>query len=133
MKWFRFEMKWSEEKWVTFKFWGTKVPRTLGWPCTVGTWLYCDYFIWVCILHCGCFNLFCNMCVCFDNCVGVLVIRALLFTLFLYCFVYVYLFPFVTSVRSTAAEWNLIAVNNNNNNNNNIKFLELSKKHTSRT
>ena len=48
------------------------------------------------------FNLFCKVwvCVCmgfvmcgyFDNCVGVVVIGALVFTVFLYCFVYVYLF-----------------------------------------
>jgi len=48
---------------------------------------------------------------CFDNCVVVLVIFVLLFTVFcivcvvfLYCFVYVYLFLFVTSVRTTATE-----------------------------
>ena len=48
---------------------------------------------------------------CFDNCVGVLVICALVFTVFyivcsvfLYCFVYVYLFSFVTSVRTAATE-----------------------------
>ena len=41
----------------------------------------------------------------FDNCVGVLVIRALVFTVFcivctvfLYCFIYVHLFLFVLSV-----------------------------------
>ena len=62
-----------------------------------------------------CFNLFCNewvcvsvgfvMCGCFNNCVGVLVICALVIivfciacTVFLYCFVYVYLFFFVLSV-----------------------------------
>ena len=46
------------------------------------------------------------MCGCFDNCVGVLVIRVLVFTVFcifctvfLYCFLYVYLL-FVTSVRT---------------------------------
>ena len=44
------------------------------------------------------------MCVCFDNCVGVLVIRLLVFTVFLSCFVYVYLFLFVTSVRTTATK-----------------------------
>jgi len=45
------------------------------------------------------------MCGCFDNCVGVLVICVLVFTLFcivctvfLYCFVYVYLSLFVLSV-----------------------------------
>jgi len=31
------------------------------------------------------------MCGCFDNCVAVLVICVLVFTVFLYCFVYVYL------------------------------------------
>ena len=43
---------------------------------------------------------------CFDNCVDVLVICVLVFTVFcivctvfLYCFVYVYLFLFVSSVR----------------------------------
>jgi hypothetical protein len=51
------------------------------------------------------------MCGCSDNCVGVLVICVLVFTVFcifctefLYCFVYVYLFLFVTSVRTTATE-----------------------------
>jgi len=80
----------------------------------------------VCILYCG-FNLFCNVwvCVCFgfvmcgcvcmcgcsDNCVGVLIIYVLVFAVFcvvctvlLYCFVEVYLFLFVTSVRTTATE-----------------------------
>ena len=41
----------------------------------------------------------------FDNCVGVLVICVLLFTVFLYCFVYVCLFLFVTCVRTTAVEF----------------------------
>ena len=45
-----------------------------------------------------------SMCGCFDNCVGVLVIRDLVFTVFLYSFVNVYLFLFVTSVRTTATE-----------------------------
>jgi hypothetical protein len=129
VKWSCFEFKWSEVKWVTVKSLGTKVPCTLGWPYTEGTWLYCDYFIWcvfhlVCILYCGCFNWFCNMlvcmcvgfvmCGCFDNCVGVLVIWVLGFvvccivcTVFLYCFVYVYLFLFCMCVRTTATEWKL--------------------------
>ena len=45
------------------------------------------------------------MCGCFENCVGVLVICVLVFTVFfivctvfLYCFVYVYLFLFVLSI-----------------------------------
>jgi hypothetical protein len=41
---------------------------------------------------------------CFDNCVGVLVICVLVFTVILYCFVYEYLFLFVTSVRTTATK-----------------------------
>jgi hypothetical protein len=44
------------------------------------------------------------MCGCFDNCVGVLVICVLVFTVFLYCFIYVHLFLFVTSARTTATE-----------------------------
>ena len=57
---------------------------------------------------------FCNvwLCVCMgfvlygfvDNCVGVLVIRVIVFTVSLYCFVYVYLLLFLTSVRTTAIE-----------------------------
>jgi len=37
-------------------------------------------------------------------CVGGLVICVLVFTVFLYCFVYVYLFLFVNSVRTTATD-----------------------------
>jgi len=46
------------------------------------------------------------MCECFDNCVGVLEICVLVFTVFLFCFVRVriHLFLFVTSVRTTATE-----------------------------
>jgi len=43
------------------------------------------------------------MSACFDNCVGILVICVLVFTV-LYCFVYVCLFLFVTSVRTAATE-----------------------------
>ena len=82
---------------------GTKVPCTLGWPYTKGTWLYCDCFIWC--VSCSVVVLTCFvMWVCFDNCVGVFVICVLVFivfcivcTVFLYCFVYVYLL-FVLSV-----------------------------------
>ena len=88
----------------------------------------------VCILYCGCFNLFCNVWVCV--CVGVLVTCVIVFTVFcivctvfLYCFVYVYLFHicFVcTSVRTTATEWELNCDNNNNNNNNNNnKYVQI--------
>ena len=63
----------------------------------------CEFLnVWLCVrvgfVMCG----FCNvwvcvcvgfvMCGCFDNCVGILVICVLVFTVFLYCFVYVYLF-----------------------------------------
>jgi len=63
VKWVYFEVKW-----VTLKFLGTKVPYTLGWPYTEGTWLYCDYFIWCISCTVVVFNLFCNMWVC--GCVG---------------------------------------------------------------
>jgi hypothetical protein len=45
---------------------------------------------------------FCNVWVCVY--VGVLVMRVLVFTVFLCYFVYVYLLLFVTSVRTTATE-----------------------------
>jgi len=61
--------------------------------------------VWVCV----CVGFL--MCGCSDNCVDVLVICALVFTVFciictvfLYCFVYVYSFLFVISVRTTATE-----------------------------
>ena len=47
------------------------------------------------------------MCGCFDNCVGVLVICVLVFTVFLHYFFYEYLFLFVISVRTAATEWKL--------------------------
>jgi len=59
--------------------------------CTCG---FCN--VWVCVwvgfVTCGCF----------ENCVGVLVICVRVFTAFLYCLVYVYLFLFFTSVGTTA-------------------------------
>ena len=57
--------------------------------------------VYVCVCVCGGFV----MRGCFDNCVGVLVICVLVFTMFcivctvfLYCFGYVYLFSFVVSI-----------------------------------
>jgi hypothetical protein len=54
------------------------------------------------------------MCGCFDNCVVVLIICVIAFTVFrivctvfLYCFIYVYLFLFVAGVRTTATECKL--------------------------
>ena len=118
----------SEVKWSDVEVLGDK--STLGWPYTERTWVYCDHFIWrvsctlvvlTCFVMCGCVYLGGGGGVYFDNCVGVLVIRNIVFTVctvFLYCFVYVYLFIFVTNVRTTATEWQLNCSNNNNNNNN---------------
>ena len=61
--------------------------------CTCG---FCN--VWVCV----CMSFV--MCECFDNCMGVLVICVLVFTVFLHCFTYVYVFLFVTSVRTTGIE-----------------------------
>ena len=62
-------------------------------------------YVWVCV--CVGFVI----CGCFGNCVGVLVIRVLVFTVccivftvFLCCFTYVYLFLVVSSVRTPATE-----------------------------
>jgi len=58
VKWFCFGVKWSG---VTVKFLGIKVPCTLGWTYTEGTWMYCDYFIWY--VSCSVFVLTCCVCV----------------------------------------------------------------------
>jgi hypothetical protein len=54
--------------------------------------LYCGCFN----LYCGCFNLFCNVFGCFGNICTC--IYCTVFTVSLYCFVYLYLFLFVLSV-----------------------------------
>jgi hypothetical protein len=61
---------------------------------------FCNVWMCACVgfVMCGCFG---NMCPCI-YCV-------------LYCFVYVHLLLFVTTVSTTATERNSIAVNNNNN------------------
>jgi hypothetical protein len=61
-----FEVKWSEVKWsgITFKFLGTKVPCTLGWPYAESNLTVLWLFHLVCILYYDCFNLFCNVWVC---------------------------------------------------------------------
>jgi len=59
--------------------------------------------VWVCVcvgfVMCVCVFAGFVLCGCFDNCVDVLVICVLVFTVFLCCFVYVYLFLFVTCVK----------------------------------
>jgi len=57
---------------------------------------FCNVWMYVCVGF--------VMCGCFDNCVGVLLIHVLEFTVFLYCFICVYLFLFVTSVRTTVTK-----------------------------
>ena len=65
----------------------------------------CGFFnVWVCVcvglVMCVCVGLV--MWQCYDNCVGALVICVLVLTVFLYCFLYVHLFLFVTGARTTA-------------------------------
>ena len=63
-------------------------------------------YVWVCVCVGLCMCGFCNVWVCmcgFCN-VWVLVIYVLVFIVFLYCFFNVYLFLFVTSVRTAATE-----------------------------
>ena len=115
VKWLCFEVKWSEVSYIEVL--GDKsrmhIIVTLYWGYLIVLWL----FYLVCILYCGCFNWFCNVWACvivgfemygsFDNCVGVLATWVLVSTVVSYCFVYVYLFLFVTSVRTAATEWKL--------------------------
>ena len=115
VKWFCFEMKWSE---FTVKYLGMKVPCTLGWPYTEGTWLYCDYFIW-CVsctvviwtgfVMCGCFG---NMCTCVYC---VLCCLYCVFVLFCLCIFIVICFV-CTSVRNTATKWKLNCSSSSSNN-----------------
>ena len=109
---------WSEVKWGTVKFLGIKVPRTLGWFYTEGTWLFCGILfgrILYCVcfnLCCGCYNLFCNvwvckcvgfvMCVCVffvmcwcsgSMCTCIYCVLYFLYCVFLYCsFTYIYFY-----------------------------------------
>ena len=120
LKWFMwsdFILKWSEVKWsevkssgVTVKFLGTqvRVSCTLRWIILRAL----DYIVTIsfdCTLYCGCFKLFCNVCICM--CVGFVMHEYFgnmctcisyswfrLYYVFLCCFVYVYLFLFVLSV-----------------------------------
>jgi hypothetical protein len=89
------------------KFLGTKVPCALILrvrDCIVTISFGVHSVVW---LFLTCFV----MCGCLDNCVGVFVIRVLVFIVFcivctvlLYCIIYLYLFLFVLSVRTTATE-----------------------------
>jgi hypothetical protein len=118
---FTSDVKWSELKWVTVKFSGTKVPYTLGRPYTEGTLLYCDYFIWcvscalvvlTCFVMCGwvdvCMFVFCNLC--FGNmgtciyCVLYCLYRV--FVLFRLC-IFILICFVCTTVRTTATEWRI--------------------------
>jgi len=54
--------------------------------------------VWMCV----CLGVV--MCGCSEDCVGILVMCLLVFTAFLCCLFYIYLFLFVTSVRTTATE-----------------------------
>jgi hypothetical protein len=115
---------WSEVKWVTLKFLGTKVTCILGWPYTEGIWLYCDYFF--CCVSCTVVVLTCfvmcsvctSMCGCFDNCVGVLVICVLVFTV-LFVLFRLCIFILMLLVQGLLPQ---SGNNNNNNNNNNLSL-----------
>jgi hypothetical protein len=94
--------KWSEVKWSYGEVLGDKstmhIRVTLYWGYLIVLWL----FHLVCILYCGCFDLFFNvwmcvcvgfvMCGCFGNMCTFIYCVLYRFVLFLYCFVDVYLF-----------------------------------------
>jgi len=146
VEWFYFENEWSEVSYCEVL--GNKnilyIRITLYLGYLIVLWL----FHLVCILYCGCFNLFCNVwvCVCVGVgmwgcvygwvcvCVGFVMcgcfgnmctcIYCVLYCL--YCvscivsFMYIYSYLFgCTGVRTTATDWQLNGSSNNNNNNNN--------------
>jgi hypothetical protein len=96
---------WSGYKWIEVSYGevlgdnsAMYIRVTLYWGYLIVLWL----FHLVCILYCGCFNLFFSvwMCVCVGVliiCVLVLTVFCIVCTMFLYCFIYVYLFLFVLS------------------------------------
>jgi len=119
--WSDFVLKLGEVKWVTVKFLGTKIPSTLGWPYTVGTWLYCDYFIWcvsctvvvlTCFAMCGCVyvEVFWQVYGYYGNmCTSVYCVLYCLYCVFVLFPLYIFMFicSVCTSVRTTATEWQL--------------------------
>ena len=130
------EVKWSEVKWSEVSYvevLGVKVPLTLGWPYTEGNWSYCNYFMWcvswtvvvlTCLVIYGCVYVWvvCT-CGCFDNCMGVLLLSVLAFTV-LYIFSFMCIYSNLLLVQGLQpSNKNSIAVNNtttNNNNNNKV-------------
>jgi hypothetical protein len=97
--------------------WDKKVPCTLGWPYTEGTWLYCDYFIWcvsctvvvlTCFVMCGwvCVGVFWQLCPCFgDMCTCTDCVLYCLYCVFVLFRLCIFIICFVcTSVRATATE-----------------------------
>ena len=81
---------------ATFRFVAQHLNHCVS--CTV---VVLNYFV-MCVCVCVCVGFV--MCGCFDNYVGVLVMCVMVFSVFLYCFVHVYLFLFVTNIRTTANE-----------------------------
>ena len=112
-------MKWSELWWSS---WGQKYH--VHWSDLILRVLDCIVTIsFMCILYCGCFNLFCNVWVCVR--VGVLVIcvfsvLAIVCTVFFVLF-HLYIFILIcfvcTIVRTTATKWQLNCSSSSNNNN----------------
>jgi len=112
VKWFCFEVKWSETRGEVLR---DKITMYIRVNVYSGYFVVLWPFHLVCVLYYGCFNLLCNvwvflMCVC----VCLLVIFILVLTVLLYCFVYVDLFLFFLciSFRISATEWQLTAVSN---------------------
>ena len=123
--WSDFVLKWSEVSYGEIL--GDKstmcIRVTLHWGYLIVMWL----FYLVCIMYCGCFNLFCNMwvCVCVGfvlrGCFGnvctciycVLYCVYCVFVLFCLC-TFILICFLCTNVRTTATEWKLNCSNNNN-------------------
>jgi hypothetical protein len=126
VKWFCFEVKWSELKWSSSRQKYPVLRATLYWGYLIVLWL----FHLVCILCCGCFNWFCvvwvcvcvGVCMCgFCNawvcvCVGFVMCRCFgntctciycIFALFVRLCIFILICFVCTAVRTAATEWQI--------------------------
>ena len=118
VRWYLF-LKWNEVSYGEVP--GDKstmyITMTFYWEYLIVLWL----LHLVCVLCCGCFNLFCNVWVFWQHVHFYLlfgIVCTVFFVLLPLC-IFILICFVCTSVRTTATQWQFNCSNNNNNNNNN--------------